>query len=96
MSIRWGEIGRLFRLTERGRLPRGGLHRRDHAAAPISRRIRPDFGAVKLIPRILQLMRGGDDSLLAGVAAIFEEHGHRRWSARSTSRPILRSAGGLC
>ena len=49
---------------------------------------------MKLIPRILQLMRGGDDSLLAGVAAIFEEHGVDVWSARSTSRPTLRCRKG--
>jgi DUF1009 family protein len=30
---------------------------------------------LKFIPRILQLMRGGDDNLLAGVAAMFQEQG---------------------
>ncbi len=73
-AVRWGEIGRLFRLVEesgcREAVFIGSIEKR-----PDFRSVLPDFGAVKLIPRILQLMRGGDDRLLAGVAAIFEERG---------------------
>ena len=39
--------------------------------------IRPDFKTLRLLPRIFGLLRGGDDRLLKGVAAIFEEHGFR-------------------
>ena len=35
--------------------------------------IRPDFKTLGLLPRIFGLFRGGDDHLLKGVAAIFEE-----------------------
>ena len=42
---------------------------------PDYRTLRPDFGAVKLIPRILKLMSERDGGLLAGVAAIIEENG---------------------
>jgi len=72
--VRWGEIGRLFRLTEENRCREAVLigsisHRPDY------RTLRPDLGAVKLIPRILQLMSGRDGGLLEGVAQIFEEKG---------------------
>jgi len=74
--LHWGEIGRLFRLLEesgcREAVLIGGILKR-----PDFRAIRPDLGAVKLIPRILRLMRGGDNGLLRGVARIFEDHGVR-------------------
>jgi DUF1009 family protein len=73
-AIRWGDIGRLFRLAGeagcREAVFVGSIDRR-----PDFRNILPDLGGLKLVPRILQLLRGGDDSLLAGVAAIFEEQG---------------------
>ncbi len=72
--IRWGEIGRFLRLTGeagcREAVFIGAIRRRPDFTA-----IRPDFGALRFIPRILQLMRGGDDNLLAGVATIFLEQG---------------------
>ena len=53
--VRWGEIGRLFRLTEengcREAVLIGSISQR-----PDYRTLRPDFGAMKLIPRILKLM----------------------------------------
>ena len=71
--IRWGEIGRFFRLAHaagcRHAVFIGAVRRPDFKA------IRPDLGTLKFIPRILQLMRGGDDRLLAGVAEIFQEQG---------------------
>jgi UDP-2,3-diacylglucosamine hydrolase len=73
-TMRWGEIGRLFRLTEesgcREAVLVGSISRR-----PDYRTLRPDFGAVRLIPRILRLMSGRDGDLLAGVAKIIEETG---------------------
>jgi DUF1009 family protein len=72
--VRWGEIGRLFRLAEengcREAVLIGSIRNR-----PDYRALRPDFRAVKLIPRILKLMSGRDASLLAGIAAIIEENG---------------------
>jgi DUF1009 family protein len=74
--LRWGEIGRLFRLTEengcREAVLIGSITRR-----PDYRTIRPDLGAMKLIPRIVELMAGRDGGLLAGIAKIIEEKGIR-------------------
>jgi hypothetical protein len=72
--LRWGEIGRLFRLLEKSGC-REAAFIGSIVQRPDFRNVRPDFGAVKLIPRILQLMKAGDDGLLAGVAAIFAEQG---------------------
>ena len=74
--LRWGEIGRLFRLTReagcREAVLVGSIRKR-----PDFRSIRPDLGAVALLPRIIALMRNSDDSLLTGVARIFEERSLR-------------------
>jgi DUF1009 family protein len=74
--LRWGEIGRLFRLLEKSGC-REAAFIGSIVQRPDFRNVRPDFGAVKLIPRILQLVKAGDDGLLAGVAAIFAEQGLR-------------------
>lgn len=72
--LRWGQIGRMFRLAKNAGCRRaifiGTVARR-----PNFRAILPDIGTLKLLPRILRLMRGGDDGLLSGVAAIFKERG---------------------
>lgn len=72
--VRWGEIGRVFRLAEEA-----GCHEAvfigSIAKRPDYRSLVPDFGTVALVPRILKLMSGGDSGLLAGVTRIFEEKG---------------------
>jgi DUF1009 family protein len=72
--IKWGEVGKLLRLIREKGCRRmvmiGAVRKRPDYTA-----IRPDMGAVRLIPRILKIMRGGDDSVLQGVAEIFRENG---------------------
>jgi DUF1009 family protein len=72
--IKWGEVGKLLRLIKekgcRQMVMIGAVRKRPDYTA-----IRPDMGAVRLIPRILKIMRGGDDSVLQGVAEIFRENG---------------------
>jgi len=91
--VRWGEVGRLFRIAReagcREAVFIGGIAQR-----PDYRSVRPDLGAVMLLPRILQIMRGGDDSLLSGVAALFEEKGLKLISALDLA-PDLALAEGL-
>jgi DUF1009 family protein len=72
--LRWGEIGRLLRLLEESGC-REAVFVGSIAKRPDFQALRPDFGALKLLPRILQIMRAGDDGLLRGVAAIFAERG---------------------
>ncbi len=73
-QYRWGEIGGLFRLIRgagcRQAVLIGGVSRR-----PDFRTIRPDLGGLVLLPRILRLLRRGDDGLLSEVAQMFAEKG---------------------
>src|SRR5215471_11427314 len=57
--------------------------------------IRPDFKTLRLLPRIYGIFRGGDDHLLKGVAAIFEEHGFRLLGAHTVAPEILMPEGAL-
>jgi len=58
-------------------------------------KIRPDFKTLRLLPRIVGLLRGGDNRLLKGVAAIFEEHGFRLVGAHEVAPDILMPEGLL-
>ncbi len=57
--------------------------------------IRPDFKTLRLLPRIFRIFRGGDDHLLSGVAAMFEEHGFRLVGAQCL-RSRRRKAPTIC
>lgn len=57
--------------------------------------IRPDIKTLRLWPRIFGLFRGGDDHLLKGVAAIFEEQGFRLLGAHQIAPEILMPEGPL-
>lgn len=62
---------------------------------PTIRQIRPDFKTLQLLPRIFGIFRGGDDHLLKGVAAIFEEHGFQLLGAHAVAPEILMPEGAL-
>ena len=72
--LRWGEIGRMLQLAEAAGCSEavliGSVKRR-----PDFRALRPDLATLTLLPRILQLLRHGDDGLLSGVAGLFKEQG---------------------
>jgi DUF1009 family protein len=44
---------------------------------PTLRQLRPDLGALRHLPKLFRLYRGGDDHLQTGVGRIFEQHGFR-------------------
>jgi UDP-2,3-diacylglucosamine hydrolase len=73
-DIRWGEIGRMLRLAKAANCAEavliGRIERR-----PDFQSLRPDVATVKLLPRIVKLLREGDEGLLAGVARLFHEQG---------------------
>jgi UDP-2,3-diacylglucosamine hydrolase len=58
-------------------------------------RIRPDARTLLLLPRLFRLFRGGDNHLLKGLAAIFEEHGFRLVGAHQLVPEILMPEGPL-
>jgi UDP-2,3-diacylglucosamine hydrolase len=57
--------------------------------------IRPDFTTLRLLPRVLAMFRGGDNHLLTGIAAVFEEYGFRLIGAHEVAPEILMPEGYL-
>ncbi|SNZ07849.1 LpxI family protein [Cohaesibacter gelatinilyticus] len=73
--LKWGEIGRMFKLFEqhsiRHLLCIGSVSKR-----PDYKSIRLDLGAVRALPDILRIMSsGGDEGVLGGVANFMEKRG---------------------
>lgn len=72
--LHWGEVGRLTRLLEesgcREAVFAGTIGRRPEIGS-----VRPDLGALRLLPRVLGLIGAGDDRLLRAVAELFAEQG---------------------
>jgi UDP-2,3-diacylglucosamine hydrolase len=86
-----GQIGKFLRLARaagcRDVVFIGSLVR------PAVWRLRPDLKTLRLLPRIARIFRGGDDHLLSGIAAIFEEHGFRLIGAHEIAPEILMPEG---
>jgi DUF1009 family protein len=57
--------------------------------------IRPDFGAIRLMPEMVRLFRGGDDHLQAGIGRMFERHGFRLLGAKDIAPELLMPPGPL-
>ena len=62
---------------------------------PAIRSVRLDWTTIRLLPRIYAMYRGGDDHLLKGVGAVFEEHGFRLHGAHELAPEILMPEGLL-
>lgn len=92
----WADFGRFGRFC---RLARGEGCRDvvfiGSLVRPAIWQIRPDLKTLRLLPRIFGLFRGGDDHLLKGVAAVFEEHGFRLVGAHQIAPEILMPEGPL-
>ncbi len=61
---------------------------------PLSQ-IRLDWHAIRLLPRLIHLFRGGDDRLLAGLARVAEERGLRIVGVKDVALDIIVSEGVL-
>jgi UDP-2,3-diacylglucosamine hydrolase len=70
-----GQAGRLFRLARAERCREAVLI--GTLLRPPLTQLRPDWYMLRLMPRIAAVFRGGDDRLLSGIAALFEEGGLR-------------------
>lgn len=57
--------------------------------------IRPDFAAIRLMPQVARLFRGGDDHLQAGIGRLFEQHGFRLLGAKDIAPELLMPPGPL-
>jgi DUF1009 family protein len=57
--------------------------------------LRPDLLAIKSLPKIIRAYRGGDNHLLSGVSALFEEQGFHLVGAHEVAPEILVPEGVL-
>jgi DUF1009 family protein len=88
-----GQAGRFFRLARAERCREavfiGTLLR------PALTQLRPDWYMLRLMPRIAGVFRGGDDRLLSGIAALFEEGGVRIVGVGEVAPEIIMPEGTL-
>jgi DUF1009 family protein len=64
-------------------------------ARPSIGMIRFDWTTLRLLPRIVRALRGGDDHLLSSIAAIFADHGIRLVGAQEIAPELLVPIGPL-
>jgi UDP-2,3-diacylglucosamine hydrolase len=62
---------------------------------PALRQIRFDWEALRELPRVIKMFRGGDDHLLSILARLFEERGFRFVGAHEVAPEILMPQGAI-
>jgi DUF1009 family protein len=91
--VKWGEIGKMFRALNdigcKDLLIIGGVTRPDFS------NFRLDLGAIKTLPFILSLSKGGDDHVLSRVVRYFEEKGYRVHGVGDVAPELLAGEGVL-
>lgn len=91
--VKWGEIGKMFRALDQNGCADlviiGGVDRPDFS------NIKLDLGAIKTLPFILSLGKGGDDHVLSRVVRFFEEKGYRVHGAGDVAPELLAGEGAL-
>ena len=91
--VKWGEIGKMFRALDKNGCGDlviiGGVNRPDFS------NVRLDLGAIKTLPFILSLGKGGDDHVLSRVVRFFEEKGYRVHGAGDVAPELLANEGPL-
>jgi len=90
---RWGELGKLLAALNdngcRDIVIIGGVDRPDFA------KMRFDFGAIRNLPYIASLRRGGDDHVLSRIVRFFEGKGYRVHGADDVAPELLAGEGAL-
>jgi DUF1009 family protein len=57
--------------------------------------MRPDARALRLMPGILRMFRGGDDHLLSGIGRMFEQHGFRLLGTQDVAPDLMMPPGPI-
>ncbi|WP_244497895.1 LpxI family protein [Aureimonas sp. AU40] len=94
VSLTWGQTGNVFaHLRRRGvsKLVFSGTI----SVRPDYRSILPSLQTLRMLPEILRMTRGGDDSLIRAVAGTFERRGFEVVSVQAISPTLLLPAGNL-
>lgn len=88
-----GQLGAALREIERAGAKKlcfiGGLGRPEFAD------LRPDWGAIRRIPEILRLLKGGDDHALKGVIKLFEQEGLEVIGVESLAPQLVAAKGAM-
>jgi DUF1009 family protein len=91
--IKWGEIGKMFAALDKNGCGDlviiGGVNRPDLA------NVRFDLGAIKTLPFLLSLGKGGDDHVLSRIVRFFEDKGYRVHGAGDVAPELLAGKGRL-
>jgi DUF1009 family protein len=88
-----GQAGRFFRLA-RAENCRDVLFIGTLLRPPLSA-LRLDWQTIKLMPRVIRFFRGGDDTLLSGVAGVAESGGLRVVGVKDVAPEVFVSEGVL-
>ncbi|WP_417680062.1 LpxI family protein [Roseibium sp.] len=93
-ELGWGEIGRLLKTLKRHGCSRllliGGISRRPDFASVFG-----DAGTLRLLPKIVRALMGGDDSLLSKVIGLFEAEGFEVVGMTDIAPELLAGLGVL-
>ncbi len=93
-TIKWGQFGRVEGLVSahgaRDIVLIGSISRR-----PDFRNMGVDLGTLRLLPRILKGIVGGDDQVLGNLIAYLEERGFRVIGAHEVAPELVAGAGQL-
>jgi DUF1009 family protein len=91
--VRMGQYGRFKRLAQaegcRDIVFIGAVSR------PFLWLLWPDLGALRVLPRVVPLFKGGDNHLLSGLGRMFESEGFRLVGAHEIAPEILMPPGNL-
>lgn len=88
--IKWGELGRLFDILKKNSVEElvfvGSITRPEFSD------IKVDWGGLVSLPKIYQIMRGGDDAVLRKIVRFFEESGYRVVGAHEVAPELIAQA----
>ena len=91
--IKWGEVGKVFSALDKNGCNDlviiGGVSR------PDLKNVRIDLGALKALPFLLSLRKGGDDHILSRIVRFFEQKGYRVHGAGDVLPELLVPEGPL-
>lgn len=91
--VNWAQIGKMLSvLREQGGgqvVIAGGVTRPDLA------KLRPDLGFFRVLPQLVAMLAGGDDSVLSRVVRVFEHYGITVRGAHEVAPDLLAASGTL-
>jgi DUF1009 family protein len=92
--FQWGQLGHLEKiLSSHGKgdvVLIGGVKTR-----PDFKRLKLDFGAVRMLPTLVSLMANGDNTVLTGAIRLVESWGHTVVGAHEIAGDLVATAGAL-